>query len=302
LAAYLVGFLKRLGFTVRRQSVRSGRANLIGCLKGREVRRRVLLEAHMDTVGVEGMTVPPFRLTRKGSRLYGRGTSDTKGPMAAYLAGLARALRDGVRPAWTVLFVATMGEETGCEGAAALAQSGFRATAGVVAEPTRLNLCVAHKGAVWWKASVKGRTTHGSSPHLGVNAIDGAAAAIQALLRGASKLPRKKKHPLISPPTVSVGTIRGGEKDNVVPASAEFTVDSRLLPGEGIKGYLKRAESLLRSAQGCSGKRVDARVVSWQSLPAFCSDPRAPFLRTLFQIAREVAGNSAGKPVGASHA
>lgn len=293
--AYLVPLLKRAGFRVRLQPVRAGRANLIARRPGLPGAKAVMFEGHLDTVGVEGMSVPPFRVTRRGGKLYGRGTADTKGPTASYLAGIFQALRDGVRPTREIVFVGAMGEETGCEGTRHLASNGnFRAAAGIVAEATRLDLCVAHKCALWWRVGVKGKTAHGSTPQLGVSAIEGAAAAVLALKKHGARLAKRGGTKLLSPPTLHVGCIRGGEKVNVVPARAEFDVDSRLHPDEDVKAYLRRANVLLRGTRMPGGKAVDAKVVAHEHFLGFGADPDAPFLRLLGEIARDVTRGRGG--------
>lgn len=297
--AYLVPLLKRAGFRVRLQPVRAGRANLIARRPGLPGAKAVMFEGHLDTVGVEGMNVPPFRVTRRGGKLYGRGTCDTKGPTASYLAGIFQALRDGVRPAREIVFVGAMGEETGCEGARHLASSGsFRAAAGLVAEATRLDLCVAHKCALWWRVGVKGKTAHGSTPQLGVSAIEGAAAAVLALKKHGARLAKRGGTKLLSAPTLHVGVIRGGEKVNVVPARAEFDVDSRLHPGEDVKAYLRRANALLRGTRMSGGRPVDAKVIAHEHYLGFGADPDAPFLKLLGEIAREVTRGRGGHVKG----
>lgn len=296
--AYLVPLLKRAGFRVRVQPVRAGRSNLIARLPGRPGGKPVMFEGHLDTVGVEGMSVPPFRVTRRGGKLYGRGTADTKGPTVSYLAGIFQALRDGARPKREIVFVGAMGEETGCEGSRRLAGSGFRAAAGLVAEATRLDLCVAHKCALWWRVGVKGKTAHGSSPHLGVSAIEGAAAAVLALKQHGRRLAKRGATRLLSDPTLHVGVIRGGEKVNVVPARAEFDVDSRLHPDEDVKAYLRRANALLRGTRVPGGKAVDAKVVAHEHFLGFGADPDAPFLKLLGEIAREVTRGRGGHVKG----
>ncbi|MCK6472926.1 MAG: M20/M25/M40 family metallo-hydrolase [Planctomycetes bacterium] len=296
--AFLEPILKRAGFEVRKQKVRAGRVNLVARLRGRKSSHPVMFEGHMDTVGVDGMTVPPFRLTKRGGRLYGRGTADTKGPTVSYLGGIFQALRDGVRPARDIVFVGAMGEETGCEGSRHLARSGFHASSGLVAEATRLNLCVAHKCALWWRVAVKGKTAHGSTPHLGVSAIEGAAAAVLALKMHGGRLAKRGRTELLSAPTLHVGCIRGGEKVNVVPARAEFDVDSRLHPDEDVKAYLRRANALLRGTRLPGGKAVDAKVVAHEHFLGFGADPDAPFLKLLGEIAREVTRGCGGHVKG----
>ncbi|MEI8064132.1 MAG: M20 family metallopeptidase [Verrucomicrobiota bacterium] len=204
------------------------RPNILACFPGKNQKRSLLLDAHTDVVAVDGMIIPPFTPIIRDGKLYGRGASDTKGPMAAMLMGLRRVLDEDGQPPITVWFAGTCNEELGATGAAALMASGFRADIAVVAEPTSFQIVYTHKGALRAVLETAGVAAHSSMPHLGVNAIYKMLPVVARL----EKTTFINTHPKLGAPTLSIGTITGGSQVNIVPASCRIEVDRRLLPGE----------------------------------------------------------------------
>ena len=246
LTDYLQSLLKELGIEVARFPVEAGRDNLIARLDGHVPPARggrvLLFAAHQDTVPVEGMTIEPFAAKVSGGRLYGRGACDVKGGMAAMLTALARLARQ--RPAGmpTVVLGLTVNEECGFTGAKALVKLWTERPGGIlpckphaaiVAEPTGLQVVVAHKGVVRWRTHTTGRAAHSSRPEAGQNAIYRMARIVQALERyHLEVLGKRPPHALCGPATLSVGTIRGGASVNTVPDRCTIEIDRRLMPQE----------------------------------------------------------------------
>ena len=231
MAAVVTDFLESCGLDVELQEVARGRQNVLAVAEGRDRTKTLLLETHMDTVGVESMTVDPFAAEMDDDRLYGRGACDAKASLAAMLAALERTLDRGAPPT-NVALCAVADEEATFGGAARLVESGFGATWAVVGEPTRLDVIVAHKGASRWRLRTEGRSAHGATPQEGVNAIYRMARVVGALEQYADDLSRHPGHPHLGRPTLNVGTIAGGEAVNTVPSWCEVLVDRRTLPGE----------------------------------------------------------------------
>ncbi len=226
--------LRQWGATLEFQEEVPGRTNMIARFTGRDADRCLMLEAHADTVPVDGMTIAPFTPLIRDGRLYGRGACDTKGALAAMLAGLATVLNDEGIPPTSVCLVTTCNEEQGATGAKALIRSGFRADAAIVGEPTGLRIVDAHKGVVRYRLTVRGRAAHSSEPSQGINAISKIAAVIRRIDGPLTTELACNRHPRLGPPVISVGTIQGGFLVNIVPDECVIEIDRRLIPGETV--------------------------------------------------------------------
>lgn len=245
-AEFVAAFLEARGFSVDWQERESGRPNVIGSYGDERAKRTVLFEAHLDTVGVDGMTRPPFEPCVEGGRLYGRGACDDKGPMAAALHALTPRILDAAAARGTrMVFVGAMGEEKGNIGAEKLAGRGFRADHAVILEPTDLAIVHAHKGALWFELEVRGKAGHGSNPALGVNAITAMADVIRFLHEATEGAARVCADGALGKPTVSIGGIRGGGSVNIVPDRCVIQVDRRVVPEENRAEILERIRGRL---------------------------------------------------------
>jgi acetylornithine deacetylase/succinyl-diaminopimelate desuccinylase-like protein len=265
LARFLAARLERLGLAAELQWVEPERPHLIARTPHIPGAPTLAFEAHLDTVGTEGMTIPPFTPEIRGGRLYGRGACDTKGPMAAMLTALERLLhenaqhetRDTKHSPLNLIFLGCCAEETGCEGVARLDFGGRPPDAVIVGEPTENRPVVGHKAHLWFELTVRGKAAHGSHPEAGDNAIYRMAAVIASLRRFTeSRLNRdtarenaKLKIPF-TPATLSVGTIRGGTKVNIVPDACAILVDVRLLPWQVPAAMLEELADWVRADSG----------------------------------------------------
>jgi succinyl-diaminopimelate desuccinylase len=233
-ADHLGRLLEAAGFSVRAVDLRPGRPNLVARIGGVSGRPPLAFTGHLDTVplGLQPWSVAPHAAELKEGRIYGRGASDMKSGVAAFVAAAA-ALAPRLAGTPGIVLYITAGEETGGEGAFALArQAGsIRGEAGalVVAEPTSNRALAGHKGALWLRAATRGVTAHGSMPDKGVNAIYKAARAIQQLEAFEFNVAR---HPVMGGPTLNVGFVHGGLNVNSVPDRAEIGIDLRTLPGQ----------------------------------------------------------------------
>jgi acetylornithine deacetylase ArgE len=247
LTGWLESFLVRIGARCRRQPVAPGRDNLLAELSWPRSSRPIVFEAHQDTVPVDGMTVPPFDAGVREGRLYGRGACDVKGGMAAMLAAMERLARERPPGAASVVGAFTVDEEAGFTGVRRLARElPAGAAFAIVAEPTRLEVVVAHKGLVRWRIRTRGRSCHSARPADGVNAVYLMAPVLAALEAYAAALAGAAPHPLLGGPTLSVGVIRGGSSVNTVPGECEIEIDRRLLPGEDADAAVEHCRQHLR--------------------------------------------------------
>jgi acetylornithine deacetylase/succinyl-diaminopimelate desuccinylase family protein len=235
---------------------------------------RLAWNGHLDVVpaGERGMwSRPPFAAEVVGGRLIGRGAADMKGPVASALAAVAAIGRARVQLDGTLdLHLAADEELTGLEGTKVLLERGhLDQDAAIVGEPTELRLGLAERGGAWITATARGRSAHGSTPHLGVNAITSMA---RFLLRIDEVLP-DRGHPLVGRPTVNASLIEGGSAPNVVPDRCVVDVDRRLLPGETSReAVLRPFEDLARSIRG-GHPEVDLSFAIREWTDAAESDP-----------------------------
>jgi succinyl-diaminopimelate desuccinylase len=281
-AADLVGGrLETAGFAVERQPLAPGRDSLVARWVGRRTAPSLCLTAHLDTVplGEAEWTREPLAGEIEGDRLYGRGASDMKGGLAAIVTAAERVAALGRGDAGLEL-VLCAGEETGCEGARRLADSGVLGEVGavLVAEPTSNYPCVAHKGVVWLEASTSGSSAHGSMPHLGDNAVHKLARALVALEGFRFDGP---EHELLGSPTLSVGTVAGGVNINSVPDRAVAGIDVRTVPGLDGDEVEERLGELL-GPEVRLARRVDLSPIS--------TDPGDDWVQQVFDVMEPLIG------------
>jgi acetylornithine deacetylase len=256
LTEHLEALFRRLDLPVERQTIAPARDNIVARLDGGSA--IVLLDAHQDTVPADRMTIDPFGAAVRDGRLYGRGACDIKGGMAAMLAAFARLVRQRPPGCPTVIMTCTVNEEHGFSGAQGLpslwtkgARSIFprKPDLAIVAEPTELDVVVAHKGMVRWRCRAKGRAAHSSLPEAGENAIFRMAQVLLALERyHRDVLARARRHPLCGGPTLSVGTIQGGISVNTVPDLCTIEIDRRLLPDDDPQAAYREVIDYLAAA------------------------------------------------------
>lgn len=281
LAKFLTDDLIRRGFRVEILEPIPGRPNVIGRYGPRQPKRTLMIEAHTDTQGIHGMTVPPFGAEIRGSRLYGRGACDTKGPMAAALFALdADTLAKLSAAGIELIFAGAIGEERGNIGAEQIVDAGISADEALVLEPTDLQIVHAHKGTFWFEIEIRGTAAHGSQPEKGRSAILGMALVIEKLMKMSDAEQQKRIHPLLGKPTTNIGVIRGGSSINIVPDRCVIEVDRRSLPGDDMKFYLAHIRAILDDleTQGCFTS-FDVRLI--KETPPYETAAESPMIARL---------------------
>jgi acetylornithine deacetylase/succinyl-diaminopimelate desuccinylase family protein len=240
---YLKEYFENHSIETWQHEVFPGRPNLIARLPGRDASRRLVFEAHTDTVYAGDMAIPPFDPVISEGRLYGRGSCDTKAGLAA-MTYAAVSLKDrGIVPGCEIWVVAAADEEFSFGGVRRLLE-GLQASAAVVSEPTEMRVAVASKGVLRWRIGCRGKAAHSSKPQLGINAITNMARVILAIEEDNKKL-QSSPHPLLGAATLNIGIIQGGRQVNVVPDLCTIELDRRLLPGESIPDVLEHYRSIL---------------------------------------------------------
>jgi acetylornithine deacetylase len=244
IARVLSDVLTSWGFSVEVREVAPGRPNVVARLgKRRPGARSLMLNGHIDVVGVEGMTHGPWDAAVRDGRIYGRGSSDMKAGVAAMCAAAARAASashgeiDG-----EVIITAVVDEEYSSLGTRALIADGVRADAAIVTEPTGLAIMPAHKGFLWVDVVVQGRAAHGSRWDVGVDAIRHAGLLLAALDAVDSELLPSRQHPLLGRPSLHASTITGGIGLSTYPDRCQFTIERRTIPGETTPSVLGEIE------------------------------------------------------------
>ncbi len=291
ISSYLGSWFQAKGIAVERQVVSPGRDNLIARYESPKGRRTLLFDAHQDTVPVDGMTIDPFAAELKGGRLYGRGSCDVKGGMAAMLIAFARLVHERPSDSASVIMACTVDEEFTHTGSSLLAESIHGADLAIVAEPTLLNIVDRHKGAVRWKIRTRGVACHSSTPRLGENAIYAMARVISALEEYADVLADSTPDPVLGPPSLSVGRIEGGVSSNVVPDSCYVDIDRRVIPGEKAAECPRLARDYLAHRLGDLMNRVEF-LPAWLNMPPLVAGQAEPFLPGLRSAIERVGGRT----------
>jgi len=279
-AAVLRAALEAWGFRVETHEAAPGRPNVVARVGGGSGGgRSLMLNGHLDTVGVEGMAHDAFAAELRDGRLYGRGAADMKGGVAAMCAAAARAAARGTL-AGEVIVAAVADEEFESVGTRALVAAGVRADAAVVTEPTRLALCPAHRGFAWLTVTVHGRAAHGSRYDLGVDAIRLAGLLLAELdLVERDVLPRRA-HPLLGRASLHASLIEGGIGMSTYPDRCVLKLERRTVPGESAGDAAREVR------EACD--RVRARRPEFEATvePGFAQGPSdvaadAPVMRAL---------------------
>ena len=263
-AACIAQRLEAAGVQPEVQEAAPGRANVVAVVRGRSEAPPLLLNAHIDTVGVEGMDAP-FALRRDGDRLYGRGTYDMKGSAAVMLA-LAETFAASPPPGDLLLtFVAD--EEDHSLGTEYLVEHWLPTldappAAALVLEPTEETIAVAHKGFVWLEIEVEGSAAHGSRPDEGIDAALPLGAALDELAVLSRELTEEPADPLLGPASLHVGHLSGGTAWSVYPAQARLGWERRTLPGEPEAMIHDELDRVLHAVAGVPGDhRASGRIV-----------------------------------------
>lgn len=219
-----------LGMETRWHEDEAGRPSVAARLRGRGGGRTLMLYAHHDTVGVEGMDAP-FAPRVEGGRMYGRGTVDMKGGLAACLAAVEAVARGGRAIAGDVLLVSVADEEEASRGMEEVLRH-HTADGAIVAEPTGLEMVVAHNGFCWMTVRVEGRAAHGSLHAEGIDANLRMGRLLARLDALAAELVRREPHPLTGPPSLHAGQLEGGTGWSTYAAESTVRIERRTIPGE----------------------------------------------------------------------
>lgn len=270
IAEAIAAEMRRMKLDVSLETVTPGRPNVVGVLEGREKGRTLMFCGHTDTVGVAGMR-DPFVPVERGGRLYGRGTQDMKGGVAAMMAA-AGALADRGLPSGRVVVAAVVDEEHSSIGADALVER-WKADGAVVTEPTDLRMAVGHKGFAWVEVAVDGTAAHGSRPSEGEDAILRLGRVLSRLEVLDRELQSRPPHALVGTGSLHASFISGGRELSSYPDLATLQMERRILPGEPESTALDEVAAILSELT--------------KQDPTFRAQARAMFSRPAYEVSRD---------------
>ncbi|HXT23123.1 MAG TPA: M20 family metallopeptidase, partial [Thermoanaerobaculia bacterium] len=303
-AQHLAAWLRTHGIAAELVEVAPGRPNLLATVGSHALgASRLLLCGHTDTVPLNaGDAGHGFSGEVRDGRLLGRGAVDMKGPLAAMAAALVAL--DGALDELGigVVLAAVVDEEMESLGAEALVRSGLRADAAVVGEPTGNRVALGHRGLEWLAIDFHGRAAHGGAPERGVNAIVAASRFVSLAEQRLAPEFAARRHPLLGPPTLNCGTIRGGDQPSTVAASCTLTLDRRSVPGESYANIVAELEALLaeveRSLPGLrtSLRRLEGGMATLEHV-ALETAADHPLACAAFAARRFVTGDADDAPV-----
>lgn len=231
IAEALIPLLENAGFSVILEEVEPGRPNLIARAPGSNDRPRIFFGPHLDTVSVKTMVIPPFSGELKDGKIWGRGSTDTKGSMASMIWALIKNADLLADAPVAIDFIAFMGEETQQLGSKHFAKHhADEYEFGIAGEPTSLQIVNCTKGCLWATLSAKGKAVHASKPHLGENAILKLFNSFSALTNALDVQFSKLSHPVLGKTTWNLGLFNGGTSPNIVADEASLTLDIRTIP------------------------------------------------------------------------
>lgn len=277
--------LRQQGAKVKQMAVEKDRPNLFARfpVKGK-ARRRILFAPHSDTVSVAGMTVAPFKPVVKNGKIYGRGSSDTKGPMAAMLTALAEVITSPEYQQGTTefTFAAFMGEETGCVGASAFAQTAQakQYDLAIIGEPTNFKIVHAHKGCIWARISIPGRAAHASIADPAENSNLKMGKVLLAIESEFIPWLKKFPHPVLGCTTASPNILSSGSKANISPQQTELTVDIRTTPNLSVAKLEKKLSQVLKKT------KTGAILSMPEAGTSMNTDPNHPLLQAILPTTR----------------
>ncbi|MFI6513526.1 M20/M25/M40 family metallo-hydrolase [Streptosporangium sp. NPDC050855] len=281
-------WLAARGFEIHRLERRPGRPSLVAIAHGSGGGRSLMLNGHLDTVGVADYAGDALAPQIRDGKMFGRGAFDMKGGIAAMMCAAARATAGGSLRG-DVILACVADEEHASSGTQEVLEF-FTADAAIVTEPSQLEITLAHKGFAWFDVEIQGRAAHGSRPELGIDAIVKAGHFLIALEAEGRRLAQGPAHPLLGAGTIHASLIQGGQEASTYPAVCRITLERRTVPGESADAVERELSTLL---DHLTATIPDFRYHLTRGLyrDPFEADPEALIVRTLIRHAEQVLGH-----------
>ncbi|MEH7123079.1 M20 family metallopeptidase [Bacillus sp. JJ1773] len=296
--------LENTGLMVQADIVEKDRENLIVSYSNAEISpddsKRLIFSGHFDIVPVGNVewTYPVFEGRQDGERIYGRGSSDMKSGVAAMIIAMECIEKAGIKLNGILQFVGTVGEEVDCLGSKTVVKKGQidQASAIVISEPTSNQPVIAHKGVLWLKISMFGKTAHGSMPLEGINAI---LAMNQFMNELNNYILQYDEHEILGGSTLNIGMINGGVGTNVVPDECSITIDIRTVPGQS---HTEITENIKQLAQKVSEKmNVSFGIEVLNDMGCVYTPADDPFIELGIKTAQSLNSKEDLKPGGVNY-
>jgi len=301
IAKFIQELLEKEGISTETEEVEPLRPNVYGFLEGKEEEHYLMFNGHTDTVPAFTMDFPPFKPFIEEGKLFGRGSVDMKGAIAAMLCAMIAIKRKGEVLKKGVVFAGVIDEEQACKGTEQIVRSGkMKPKLAIIGEPTNLETAIAHKGMEWIEVTFKGRATHGSRPKEGINAIYLANEFLNRLKNDLEPRIDEKTYPLLGAGTINPGVIKGGDDPNIVPDRCVVQMDRRWLPSETVESVYGEIEDLAKEVIEKMGgdytlRRMDEETAALYNMP-HSIDPDHILVTEALRITEEIT-KVKGKPV-----
>jgi acetylornithine deacetylase len=276
-----------LGMEVQQLETQPGRVSVIATRRGTGDGRSLMLYAHHDTVGVSGMG-EPFSARIEDGKMYGRGSYDMKGGLAACIAAIHALRRAGADLTGDVVLASVADEEVASIGMTDVLRH-VHTDGAIVTESTELGLCTAHKGFSWIEVETHGRAAHGSRFEEGIDANMRMGRFLSRLERLEVALRTSEPHPLVGPPSLHAGVLAGGSGPSIYAAKCRLEIERRMLPHETeelVVSQLQRIADELAAEDDTFRANVRATLTR----PAFEVDPGAPIVSAVRDAATALLG------------
>ncbi len=296
IASALAAHMRRIGLDVHLQEVAPGRPNVIGLLEGRAPGRSLMFCGHVDTVGVEGMEAPFVPEMRSG-RIYGRGSQDMKGGVAAMVDAARQAAARGLARG-RLIVAAVVDEEYASLGADALVRD-WRADGAVVTEPTDLQVAIAHKGFAWIDIETLGRAAHGSRPGDGRDAIMRMGRVLQRLEVLDRELQSRPPHPMMGAGSLHASIVSGGCELSSYPDRCRLQMERRTIGGESEESALREVTTILE-ALAREDPEFEASATLTFSRPPYELSPNHALPRMLVEAVESLGSRTSTGTTGMS--
>jgi acetylornithine deacetylase len=296
IASAIAAHMRRIGLDVHVQDVAPGRPNVIGVLEGRAPGRSLMFCGHVDTVGVEGMEAP-FTPEIRSGRLYGRGSQDMKGGVAAMIDAARQTAERGLARG-RLIVAAVVDEEYASIGADALVRD-WTADGAVVTEPTDLQVGIAHKGFAWIDIETRGRAAHGSRPSDGRDAILRMGRVLQRLEALDRDLQSRPAQSILGPGSLHASIVTGGRELSSYPDRCRLQMERRTIGGESGEGALQEVTAILEALVRDDAE-FEASATLRFSRPPYELAPDHALPRLLLQAVEPLGSRTSGQTTGMS--